>query len=126
MKPFIALLSVLFILAPSAKAQDANRRTHDISFGLLTQADEEERGYYSGVAREMALVLAPLHLGPARTTGHSGLSTPFDSAATTFIRNGLIGVSAQPKGSDRRSRHDGNHQYRSSQGRLSASKSARV
>ena len=72
MKPFLPFLVLFFLAAPVAQAQDANRRTHDISFGLLTQADEEERGYYSGVAREMALVLAPLHLGPARTTGHSG------------------------------------------------------
>lgn len=72
MKSFLPILGLFMLCAPAAVAQDANRRTHDISFGLLTQADEEERGYYSGVAREMALVLAPLHLGPARTTGHSG------------------------------------------------------
>ena len=72
MKSFLPVFAFLVLAVPQAHAQDANRRTHDISFGLLTQADEEERGYYSGVAREMALVLAPLHLGPARTTGHSG------------------------------------------------------
>ena len=72
MKSILPIFGLVMLCAPAAVAQDANRRTHDISFGLLTQADEEERGYYSGVAREMALVLAPLHLGPARTTGHSG------------------------------------------------------
>lgn len=72
MKTTLLSILVFLLLVPPALAQDSSRRTNDISLGRLTQADEEERGYYTGVAQEMALVLAPIHLGPARTTGHSG------------------------------------------------------
>lgn len=59
------------VLLLSLAAPPAWARSYDVSLSRLreTPADEAK---YRGVAREMGLVLAPLHIGPARTTGHSG------------------------------------------------------
>ena len=59
------------VLLLSLAALPAWARSYDVSLSRLreTPADEAK---YRGVAREMGLVLAPLHIGPARTTGHSG------------------------------------------------------
>jgi hypothetical protein len=61
------LLVAIFLLVSSS----AWARAYDVSLDNLRD-NEEDRLLYQGAAQEMALVLAPLHLGPARTTGHSG------------------------------------------------------
>jgi hypothetical protein len=69
---------ILLIGAP------ALARGYDVS---LTQLGEADEPYYRGLAREMGLVLAPLHLGPARTTGHSGFEYTFRVSSHNIHEN---------------------------------------
>ncbi len=46
-------------------------RSYDVSLSNLGDTPTD-RAKYQSLAQEMGLVLAPLHIGPARTTGHSG------------------------------------------------------
>jgi hypothetical protein len=61
------VLTVFLLLVSSS----AWARAYDVSLDNLRD-NAEDSALYVGAAQEMALVLAPLHLGPARTTGHSG------------------------------------------------------
>jgi hypothetical protein len=64
----LRLVGISFALLLSAPSW---ARSYDVSLSKLgdTPADKAK---YRSLAQEMGLVLAPLHIGPARTTGHSG------------------------------------------------------
>ena len=61
----LVLASTLITSAPSWA------RSYDVSLSRLGDTPTD-RAKYRSLAQEMGLVLAPLHIGPARTTGHSG------------------------------------------------------
>ena len=78
MKHLFALAVIMFA------AQTVEARGYDVSLTQLSEADEV---YYEGIAREMGLVFAPLHLGPGRTTGHSGFEYTFRYSSHNIHQN---------------------------------------
>ena len=65
------MLRLLVLTMTLVSSAPSWARSYDVSLSNLGDTPTD-RAKYRSLAQEMGLVLAPLHIGPARTTGHSG------------------------------------------------------